>query len=164
MPHLSAAIAAIEAEIAHTKQGLAHFLARVEALEKTIAHLVAIDYGTLDEQPSPSDALAEIKAVKAKAIAAKPTKAATKVKAAEPAKGGNKLPYTGGDFWLNLVTANPQSGAEILHAAIAKLGFKPTWEQVLKLTQRATFAIHTLVKAGKIKDTGKGRERRFFRE
>jgi len=150
MSNLESAKAAIEAEIAHAKQGMAHFYARVEALEKALLHIVAVDGGVLDTQAAAGTPVV-------KTAKSKPAKYVKK------AKGGKELPFTGGDYWPGLITAHPQSGAEILQAAIGKLGFEPTKEQVLKLTQRATFAINALVKAGKIQDSGKGRERRFFK-
>ncbi len=153
MSNLESAKAAIEAEIAHAKQGVEHFFARVEALEKALLHIVAVDGGVLDTQ-----GVVEIPVVKS--AKSQPAKY---VKKAKGAKGETDLPFTGGDYWPDLITTQPQSGAEILHAAINKLGFEPTKAQVLKLTQRATFAINALVKAGKIQDSGKGRERRFFK-
>jgi hypothetical protein len=93
----------------------------------------------------------------------KPTKAAKKSKGAKGAIGGTGLPFTGGDFWPNLVTAEPQSASDILNAAIVSLGFTPTKAQIQKLAGRQTFAVNALVKAGTIQDSGKGRERRFFK-
>jgi len=157
MPHLSAAKAAIEAEIKHAKLGLAHYQARVEALEKAIGHIVALDQGVLGMQ-----AIA-VSVKPATAAKSKPAKYSRKSAAGKPEKSGNDLPFTGGDYWPNLITTEPRSGADVLRAAIADLGFRPSKQQVLKLTQRLTFALNTLVKAGKIQDSGKGRERRFFK-
>jgi len=101
------------------------------------------------------------------AKAAKPAKArrgrpakATKGRAS---KGPNDLPFTGGDYWPDLITSEPQSGSDVLRAAIAGLGFEPSADQVKKLTQRMTFVLNSLVKAKKIQDSGSGRERRFFK-
>jgi hypothetical protein len=170
--NLEAAKAAIEAELAHAKQGIAHFYARIEALERTIAHLVSIDGGVLDTKPFTAMPVAKSKGE----TVAKPTRAAKATKAAEPAKGkavaakpatktknAQELPFTGGDFWINLVEVEPKSASEVLDAAIGKLGIKPTKEQRNKLAGRLTFAINALVKAGKIKDSGAGRARQFFR-
>ena len=77
--------------------------------------------------------------------------------------GGNDLPFTGGDFWPNLVLEQPRSASEILDAAIATMSFAPSKVQTQKLAGRMTFALNSLVKAGKIKDSGSGRERRFFK-
>jgi hypothetical protein len=73
------------------------------------------------------------------------------------------LPFTGGDFWENLVHDEPRSFPEVLEAAISKLGFEPTKPQVQKLSGRMIFAINALVKTGKIRDSGSGRARRFFK-
>jgi hypothetical protein len=178
MSNLASAKAAIEAEIAHAKQGLAHFISRIEALEKTIAHLVSVDDGVLGARPIAVKPAAK---VNAKAVAAKPVKAAkatkaTKAakpaeaaksakpaKASKPAKGGRELPFTGGSYWTDLLAAEPQSAPDILAAAIGKLGFTPTKEQSQKLAGRMTFSLNALVKANKIQDAGSGRERRFFK-
>ena len=177
--NLESAKAAIEAEIAHAKQGVAHFLLRVEALEKAIAHLVAVDGGVLDVQPVAATPLAKAKASKAKVaksitraklltadVATKPVespKSATKGKATKPAKGGKELPFTGGDYWVNLLDVEPKSASEILDAAIGKLEFQPTKEHKQKLAGRMTFSLNALVKTGKIQDSGTGRARRFFK-
>jgi hypothetical protein len=50
-----------------------------------------------------------------------------------------------------------------LQAAIDKLGFTPSKTQVKKLAQRMTFSLNALVKANKIKDSGSGRNREFFK-
>ena len=74
-----------------------------------------------------------------------------------------ELPSTGGDYWKNLVGAEPKSGQAILAEAVNGLGFTPTKAQVSKLLNRMTFALNSMVKAGAIQDSGSGRERRFFR-
>lgn len=155
MSNLESAKAAIQAELAHTKAGLAYYTARIEALEKTLLQLSDIGVG----------AVASLK----KTIPV-PAKRGPKAGAVKPAKkfkaakgGGNELPFTGKDFWPNLVTDQPKSASDILADAIAALGFTPTKEQVKKLSGRMIFAINALVRAGTIKDSGKGRERRFFK-
>jgi hypothetical protein len=167
MSNLESAKAAIAAEIAHAKQGVAHFLSRVEALEKALLHIVAVDGGILDAQPAAAMPVAKSKAqAKAKAVAAKPvksTKTAKPVKPAKAAKGVNDLPFTGGDYWTDLLAVEPKSASEILDAAVSKLGFTPTKEQRQKLAGRMTFALNALVKAKKIQDSGSGRARRFFK-
>jgi hypothetical protein len=50
-----------------------------------------------------------------------------------------------------------------LKAAVSSLTFTPTKLQTQKLAGRMTFALNALVKANKIQDSGKGRERRFFK-
>lgn len=154
MSNLASAKAAIEAEIAHAKKGLAHFYSRIEALEMTLSHLVAVDRGVLDEQAAATAASAKTPAKAAKAQPATPTKSA---------KSSKELPATGGDYWPALITDQPQSAPDILNAAIRQLGFTPTKEQKQKLAGRMTFAINALVKAKKIQDSGTGRERRFFK-
>ena len=143
--NIEAAKAAIEAEIEHAKRGVAHFLARIETLEKTIGHLVGVDGGVLDIQRAVT------------ATANKPAKARKSVKV------GEGLPSTRGDFWVDLLVSEPKSASEVLDAAIGKLGIAPSDTDKKKLAQRQTFALNALVKAGKIKDSGSGRARRFFK-
>ena len=73
------------------------------------------------------------------------------------------LPFTGGDYWINLITAQPQSASDILKSAIGKLDFAPTEDQLKKLAGRMTFALNALVREKTIEDSGSGRNRRFFK-
>jgi len=159
MANLEAARAAIEAEIAHAKRGVAHFSSRIEALEKTLLHLAEVN-GIGDGSRGRAKAG---KAAAQKTAKSSKSKALGAAKAVKSKRDGNGLPFTGGSFWTDLMSSQPQSASEILNAAIVKLGFTPNKEQLQKLTQRLTFALHALVKSKKIKDSGKGRERRFFK-
>ena len=64
-----------------------------------------------------------------------------------------------------LKIARAASGLSLrdLEAAIGKLDFEPTKPQIQKLSGRMIFAINALVKTGKIRDSGSGRARRFFK-
>jgi len=74
------------------------------------------------------------------------------------------LPKTGAAFWLELISAQPQTAVDISNAAIATLGLKPEQKrQIQKIKQRVAPALSSLVQAQKIRDTGAGRERRFFK-
>jgi hypothetical protein len=158
MSNLESARAAIEAELSHAKDGLQYYHTRIEALESMLGQLAGF------QGP------AAVPAARSKR-GPKPGKAA--VKAARPEKGVRRkgerkinssgLPFTGGDFWESLVLDAPRSFPEILEAAIGKLEFEPTKPQVQKLSGRMIFAINALVKAGKIRDSGSGRARRFFK-
>lgn len=66
------------------------------------------------------------------------------------------------DFWLKLISDEPKSASDILHAAVSELGIDPNDEQLKKLSQRQTYALNTLVKESKIADSGARRTRRFF--
>ena len=159
MSNLESAKAAIQAELSHAKKGLEFYQSRIESLEKTLAQLASVS--------GSSDVPAAGAAVKGKrgrkAAVDKTAKPAKKGRVAKESGGGNGLPFTGGDFWPNLVLATPRSASEILEAATASLGFVPTKLQAQKLAGRMTFALNSLVKANKIQDSGKGRERRFFK-
>jgi hypothetical protein len=74
-----------------------------------------------------------------------------------------KLPSTGGDFWIDLITDQPQSAADIMNAAFAKLAVASTKERKQKLGARMTAALTGLIEAKQIKDSGARRERRFFK-
>ena len=158
MSNIQTAILSIEAEIAHAKSGLAFYASRVEAMEQTLAELSAIGGDSL---PTSSSALPEKSAPKA-GVASK-VKKPKAAKAPRKAQAGADLPSTGGDYWPNLLSEQPKHAAEIFQSAVDQLGFKPTKEQKQKLKQRMTFALNALVKAGSIKDQGKGRERQFFK-
>jgi len=149
MTNLASARAAIEAEIDHAKAGIAHFSARLTALETTLMQILSVDNGVLNTSRGGR---------RTGRIAHGASE-----KVGKALKAGNQLPFTGGDYWFNLVSKQPKSGADILHEALDGLGFAPTKQQVLKMTSRATFALNALVKTKKIQDSGEGRERRFFK-
>jgi Tfp pilus assembly protein FimV len=166
MSNLKTAKAAIQAELAHTKEGLAFYQSRIDALEKTLAQLASVSAGSSDATAvtiaAPANSAPNIATAKP-AKSAKLVKPAKKTKGAKESVGGNQLPFTGGDYWTNLVTDQPRSASDILEASVGSLGFTPTKAQIQKLAGRLTFAINALVKTKKIKDSGSGRERRFFK-
>lgn len=145
--NIKRAVAAIQAEIKHAKQGMAHYEKQVVSLEGALAQLGGIG------QVGPVKAKRGRKP-KAEAVETKPTKGR--------GRKGRDLPFTGGDFWESLITAKPQSASDVLKAAPIKLGITPDKAQIKKLQSRMVFALNALVKAGTIKDSGKGRDRRFF--
>jgi hypothetical protein len=175
MSNIDAAISAIAAELAQAKQGLAYYQSQVSALETTLSQLGALGQVAIVAKPAgakrgrkPGKAKVE-KVAKAqvekivKVKRGRPAKAKVKAKSSSATKGPNDLPFTGGDYWPNLVTGEPKSGVDILKASVDGLGFTPTKEQVKKLSQRMTFVLNSLVKSGQIKDSGSGRGRRFFK-
>jgi hypothetical protein len=155
MSNLESARAAIQAEISHAKEGLTFYQSRITSLEKMLGQLADFN-GSHAAGPVVKGKRGRKPGV---SIVAKPTKK----KAGKEATNGNDLPFTGGDYWTNLVLEEPRSASDILEAAVASLGFTPTKTQVQKLAGRMTFALNTLVKTDKIKDSGRGRERRFFK-
>ena len=163
MSNLESAKSAIESELSQAKQGLSFYQSRIDALEKTLLQLAGIDGESVGASTPTASVPAKRGRKPGSTKAAKPAKEAKKRKATKGEAGVSGLPFTGGDFWPNLVTSEPQSASDILNAAIARLGFTPTKEQLQKLAGRQTFAINALVKAGSIQDSGKGRERRYFK-
>lgn len=161
MSNIRTAIQAIQAEIAHAKSGMAYYVSRVEALQQALSELSQVDgrasapSDIAKSQPKqPKPALGK-RGKKAKRAGAKPS---------EKTHEEGDLPFTGGDFWPNLINDKPQHGSEILKAAISSLGFEPSAEQVKKLAQRMTFALNALVKTDKIQDSGSGRARVFTKK
>lgn len=152
MSNLQSAKSAIQAELAHMREGMAYYQSRVEALEQTLTQL--------------EDVIASSNKAKAQA-GRKPRRGTMKDRIGREAIGAEthtaELPHTGGDFWTSIVTDQPQSAPDILRAAIAKLGFSPAKDQVKKLAARMTSALNTLVKSEKIQSSGSGRKRRFFK-
>jgi hypothetical protein len=169
MPNLSAAREGIVAEIAELH-------ARIGSLEKALVSLdeligtqaeatpVAKTPGKRGRKPKLQTLAAPVKpakAGKAKSAAKANVKASPK-KAKAKADVEGELPFTGGDYWFDLVTSEPQTAPEILQKAIDGLGFTPTKQQRTKLLNRQTFALAAMVKTGRIKDSGMGREHRYF--
>ncbi len=164
MSNIDAAKAALQAELSQAKQGLAYYQSQVSALEATLSQLGALGSVGAAKPAGAKRGRKPGKTVKAekpvKAARGRPAKAK---KGGRAAKGPNDLPFTGGDYWPDLVGSEPQSASDILNASVSGLAFEPTKEQVKKLAQRMTFVLNSLVKAGKIKDSGSGRGRRFFK-
>lgn len=159
MSNLKSARQAIKAELDHARKGAMFYQSRVEALEEALAKIDSVE--TNGSAASPMS-----KAGKTAASAGK-VKRGRKARgqaAGEKSNGSDKLPSTGKDFWPNLITTQPQSAKEILNAAIETLGISPSKEQLKKLSQRQTSALHNMIKANVISDSGAGRDRRFFRK
>lgn len=158
MSNMQSAKAAILAELSSAKTGLTYYQSRVAALEKALTELENLD--TFDTAASTTE-----KKGKKGGNAAVPVKAAkaAKKQGADEKSDARKLPSTGGDFWQNLVSEQPKSAGDVLQAALDSFGMELNKEQRKKIAQRMTFAINALVKAGKIRDSGSGRERRFFK-
>ena len=157
MSNLESARAAIEAEIAHAREGFAFYQSRIETLQKMLSQLASVD----GAGPAPKRRGRKPGSVnKVKKV----VKAGRGRRAGKADSGQNDLPFTGGNYWVNLVTSEPQSVSEILQAAVGKLDFTPSDEQVKKLAGRMTFALNALVKTRQIQDSGSGRERRFFKK
>ncbi len=157
--NLQTAQDALNAEIAHVKEGIAHYAQHLQALEQVLAHLRGVDGAvttTTEEKPRKKRGEAKTH------VPAKRGKRASIKKEHGIHKAG-ELPKTGGDFWPNLISEQPRHSSEILNAAIDLLPFAPDDEQIKKLSQRMTFALNALVKDGKIKDQGAGRARQFFK-
>lgn len=178
VPNLKSARKAIEAELSHARQGIAYYSARVEALEIALHQLENVEH--VEAPPSggtkpQAGAKAGTAGRARKAYRAKGGDGAKRVPATNGARrhrrkeaknnaGEDALPQTGADFWFGLVSEQPQSAVDIANAAITALDIKPEQKtQIQKLKQRVSPALANLLSAQKIRDTGAGRERRFFR-
>lgn len=163
MSNLVNAKKSIEAELVHARRGVAYYESRVRALERALEDIVRLA-DVASEQPAErkpnrkTNATKDANSSTRKATASK--KQAPKKRVARVRDSG--LPTTGSDFWKELVTTEPASGTAILNAGIAKLGITPTKDQVKKLHARMLVTLSGLIAANAIKDTGKGRDRRFF--
>lgn len=164
-PNIQTAIEAIEAEITYAKEGLEYYVSRVKALEQALSELNSV--GTESAAPA-TEAPAKTKRTKQPKPAKTVGKRGRKAKLAgangvDKTPEADELPFTGGDYWPDLISEQPKHSSAILQAAIDKLGFTPSKTQVKKLAQRMTFSLNALVKANKIKDSGSGRNREFFK-
>jgi hypothetical protein len=156
MSNLQSAKSAIKAEIAHAKQGLDYYKSRVEILEQALDQL---EHAGAPERASGARG-AKSRRQAQPAEAGRPRRGR---RPGRPAANAHELPYTGGDFWLDLISDEPHSAAEILKSAVGSLGFEPDKAQVQKMRQRLTAALQAMLQAGKIKDSGAGRERRYVK-
>lgn len=183
--NLKSARQAIEAELSHARQGIAYYAARVDALEIALHQLENVeDEGAAAkpkaDKPRAGTRRASVRRGRKSASpngagqapatdggAAQQRKTRRRGRPAARAAAGDEgsgLPVTGGEFWFNLVSSEPRSAVDISNAAISMLGIKPDQKtQIQKLKQRVSPALATLVSTQKIKDSGSGRERRFFK-
>ncbi len=152
----------IKAELAQAMQGVDFYQRRIEALEKALDDLEQIpdiDTGGSAAQPSKGRRGRPARAAKQAA----PKKAAAGAKRGRSAKaGGGELPATGGNFWLELVSAEPKTAPQILEAATDRIGTSLSPDLRKKLAQRMVMALRGMVKNGAIKDSGKGRQRQYY--
>ena len=146
MSNLQSAKSAIEAELQHARKGMAYYQTRVESLESALAQLDNLNGSNLLQIESGTGEGRRGRRAKVSA-----------------GSGQKKLPFTGGDFWINLVTDQPRTSPEILTAAINALDFIPSSEQRKKLAGRMTSAIGGLLREKRIQDHGTGRQRRYFK-
>lgn len=185
--NLKSARHAIEAELSHARQGIAYYAARVEALEIALHQLDNVE--APEEAPAQRQKYQgkasgqKVRATRGRGLhrmagknGAKSAAAASEAPAQRDKESARRktraagsdsaegLPTTGAEFWLNLISDRPQSAVDISNAAIATLGIKPDQRQhIQKIKQRVAPALANLVSTQKIKDTGAGRERRFFK-
>lgn len=155
MQSLASAKEALKAELEHVRQGAEYYQSLVSALEEALAKLEGFE---------PEDEEMVKPPRQQKRAETAPKKAAKRGRPGRPAKGttSDRLPPTGMDFWLKLISDEPKSAGDILNAAVSELGIDPNDEQLKKLSQRQTYALNTLVKENKIADSGARRTRRFF--
>ncbi|GAB3540373.1 hypothetical protein GCM10027343_09370 [Noviherbaspirillum agri] len=178
--NLKSARQAIEAELAHARQGATYYSTRVEALEAALEQLESVEAdgdtstratkrgATGAKQAEPRRGRkrrsASGGAQRGNGAGAPRQQQSQKQRAARASRAAGSLPTTGGDFWLKLVSDEPRSAVDISNAAIEALGIRPDQkEEIQKLKQRVSPALAGLLSAHKIQDTGAGRERRFFK-
>lgn len=143
----------IEDELKQARQAVTFYTKRIEALEDILATLSSIDVPV-----TASRGRATKKANTAKA----PKKVAEK--AGARGTRSSKLPATGKEFWLGLLTDTPQSAAEVFKTAIATLRIRPNPDDRKKLSQRMANALSILAKDGQVKGEGERRTRLYSRK
>lgn len=163
MSNLQTARAAIKAEIDYARQGLNFYQSRIEVLEQTLSQLEDVNTDEAGTSKRGRKAGSGRRGAKASAGQEGKGRRGRKAAADTAATTAGELPYTGGDYWLNLISAEPRTAAEVLRASIDSLGFEPNKAQVQKLRQRLTAALQLMLQASKIRDQGSGRERRYVR-
>lgn len=171
--NLQSARQAIKAELSYAKQGAAYYEARVEALETALHQLDNVEGDTPangskaragTDSPKSNGGTRLRRTRVANGSAGQHAGAAKRGRKRVAAKHANDVPATGGDFWLKLVSEQPRSAVDIANAAIETLGIAPDQkDQILKLKQRVSPALAGLVSAHKIRDSGAGRARRFYK-
>lgn len=153
MARTQSAAKVIEDELKQARQAVTFYIKRIEALEDILATLSSID--------------APVTASRGRATKKGTTAKASK-KVAEKAGGKGtrsaKLPATGKEFWLGLLTDTPQSAAEVFKAAIATLRIRPNPDDRKKLSQRMANALSILSKDGEIKGEGERRTRLYSKQ
>lgn len=174
MSNISTAKSSLRAELIHVQSGLAYYQSRVEALSAAIHQLDEIgdeDMGELDmEEISGGNQPAGRRGRRASSVASATRKAGRPARAGRAAaqsrkpKGESRLPSTGGDFIPDLITSQRQTMNELVHAAAAKMPFKVTADELRQLRARLVAAVGGLLRAGAIRDEGKGRARVYFRD
>jgi len=183
--NLASARQSIQAELAHAREGIAFYMERVEALESALAQLENVEEG-LDVDGAASkrgkigqrtrgtdqgearnrrtDGDGRRTARKEASGATGKMRRTGTGKSARGATDASTLPKTGIEFWLELVTSSPQTAIDIANAAVSRLGFGADQrEQIQKLKQRVAPALASLLKAGRIEDSGSGRNRRYHK-
>lgn len=178
--NLKSARQAIAAELSHARKGAAFYNSRVEALETALQQLENVEAEGVTSTRSAKRSMngqsqpetrrgrkrrsANGMAPRSSTAAATRQQRSQKSGTVRSRRGDSGLPITGGEFWLNLVSDQPQSAVDISNAAIAALGIKPDQkDEIQKLKQRVSPALAGLLSAHKIQDSGAGRERRFFK-
>ena len=162
MSNITAARAALVAELQHAQHGMQFYTTRIETFEKLLAQLAGVDAAVI----SPASGPGQSKRAYKRAGAASVTRDITTDSMVITAPGGTgkaDLPATRGDFWKNLLSEVPMSNQDILKAATTALKIRPNPEALKKLKQRLANALTMMTKDGSIKSDGSGRARRFSR-
>lgn len=163
MSNITAARAALVAELQHAKQGLQFYATRIETFEKLLEQLEGVDAGSDSPTSKTSRGQRGKRAYKRSGAVTADTAATTASDDKQAGSGKASLPATRGDFWKNLLSDVPMSNKDILKAATTTLKIRPNPEALKKLKQRLANALTLMTKAGSIKSEGSGRERRFSR-
>ncbi len=163
--NLRSAVKALQAELSYSRQGIDYWNARAEALESALYQLEVTEETPLLPQSKRAKGSSPALQHRGRAAKKKQAEAGGAASTQRPrASQQGPLPMTGGEFWLALMTEEPQSAVEILRAAMSRLAIQPEHKvQLQKLRQRVFPALANLVSSQKIQSSGAGRGRRFFK-
>jgi hypothetical protein len=153
MARTQSAAKVIDDELKQARRAVTFYTKRIEALEDILATLSSIDAPVTSTRGRTTKTITKAKA--SKNVTEKARARGTR---------SSKLPATGKDFWLGLVTGTPQSAAEVFKAAIATLRIRPNPDDRKKLSQRMANALSILAKEGQIKGEGDRRTRLYSKQ
>lgn len=152
MSNLKTARHTLEAELRHVEKGIAFYQAKAEALKAALAHLDQAESGVTNSAP------------RRQSTASRRTAGQTPARQARGRKtrADATLPRMTRAYWLDFISQEPRTAADIINAAIASFETPLDAVQARKVKQRAAQALAALLGTKQIRDVGAGRQRRYF--
>lgn len=150
MANMHTAVATLEAELEHAKQGKEYYTARVAMLTELIDKAKAVE--DLDDVGSSPRGKA-----RGRRAGTKPSSTSISTRQKANGNGLSDLPKTGKDFWLGLIDSTPLHASQIFEAAVKNLKSELSAEARKKLYARMSATLKDLVNRNALKHEGKGR-------